>query len=97
MYAHPVPGDKPMLVCAVGPHYPQGNSVGAIKLIDLSKDNRTSAPLTNITPEVEVAPNQGGWIFAGSIRLITLPNIAGDVWTCVATFSASRTLSPVSR
>lgn len=66
MYPQPVPGDKPMLVCAVGPHCPQGNSVGPIKLIDLSKDNRTSAPLTNITPDVEVHSSQGGWVFAAS-------------------------------
>jgi len=66
MYAQPVVGDRPLIVCAVGPHYPQGNSVGPIKLIDLSEDNRTSAPLTNITPDVEIAPSQGGWLFAGS-------------------------------
>ena len=64
MYAQQVPGDKPMLVCAVGPHYPQGNSVGPIKLIDLSEDNRTLAPLTNITPDVEIHSSQGGWVFA---------------------------------
>ncbi len=66
MYAQPVVGDRPLIVCAVGPHFPQGNSVGPIKLIDLSEDNRTSAPLTNITPDVEIAPSQGGWLFAES-------------------------------
>ncbi|MCP4857153.1 MAG: hypothetical protein GY903_21940 [Fuerstiella sp.] len=66
MYAQQVPGDKSLIVCAVGPHYPQGNSVGPIKLIDLSKDNRTTAPLTNITPEVEIASNQGGWTTAAT-------------------------------
>ena len=65
-YAQPVPGETPMLVCSVGPHYPQGNSVGPIKLIDLTKDNRTSAPLTNITPDVEVHPSQFGWLFAAT-------------------------------
>jgi len=65
MYAQPVPGDNSMIVCAIGPHCPQGNSVGPIKLIDLSKDNRTAAPLTNITPGVEVHPSQAGWLFDG--------------------------------
>ena len=62
-YPKPVPGDKPMIVCSVGPHCPQGNSVGPIKLIDLSKDNRTAEPLTNITPDVEIHSSQGGWVF----------------------------------
>ena len=65
-YPQPVPGDTPMLVCSVGPHFPQGNSVGAIKLVDLSKDNRTSAPLTNITPDIEIHSSQGGWVFAAT-------------------------------
>lgn len=65
-YGQPVPGGRPRIVCSVGPHFPQGNSVGPIKLIDLTKDNRTSAPLTNITPEVEVDSSQGGWRFAES-------------------------------
>ena len=82
MYPQPVPGDIPLIVCAVGPHYPQGNSVGPIKLIDLSKDNRTSAPLTNLTPDVEVAPNQGGWLFAGSNSQVVNGNgIGGLLYT----------------
>ncbi len=82
MYPQPVPGDRPLIVCAVGPHYPQGNSVGPIKLIDLSKDNRTSAPLTNLTPEVEVAPNQGGWLFAGSnAQIVNVDGVGGLLYT----------------
>ena len=79
MYAQQIPGDSSLIVCAVGPHYPQGNSVGPIKLIDLSKDNRTSAPLTNITPEVEVASNQGAWIFTDGSSQATSGNGVGGL------------------
>ena len=82
MYAHQVPGDLPLLVCAVGPHYPQGNSVGPIKLIDLSKDNRTSVPLTSITPCVEVDRSQGGWRFEeSSFRKHSQDGIGGRLYT----------------
>lgn len=82
MYGQPVPGDKPRIVCAVGPHYPQGNNVGPIKLIDLSKDKRSALPLTNITPEVEVAPSQGGWLFAtNSFKTVNATGVGGLLYT----------------
>ena len=82
MYAQPVPGDRPRIICAVGPHFPQGNSVGPIKLIDLSEDNRTSAPLTNITPDVEVGPGQNGWLFAGDdFQVLHGDGIGGPLYT----------------
>ncbi len=93
MYPQPVPGDHPMIVCAVGPHYPQGNSVGPIKLIDLSKDNRTAAPLTNITPDVEVHSSQGGWVFAGSdFKALSNDGIGGPLYTHPYPISASQFL-----
>ncbi|MAG93175.1 MAG: hypothetical protein CMJ48_05435, partial [Planctomycetaceae bacterium] len=93
MYAQPVPGDHPQIVCAVGPHFPQGNSVGPIKLIDLSKDTRTSAPLTNLTPDVEIAPSQGGWLFAASnFEAVSNDGVGGPLYTHPFPISASRFL-----
>ncbi len=64
MYAQPVVGNSSMIVCSETPHCCPGggNALGPIKLIDLSKDTRTTLPVTNITPDVVAGVN--AWYFA---------------------------------
>ncbi len=64
MFAQQMPGNDNRIVFVTGPHFPQGNCVGPIQIADLNKDTRTSAPLTNITPNVSMKNTEAGWFFS---------------------------------
>ncbi len=79
MYPQPIPGSVHRLVCVGTCHFPQGGCLGAIMLIDSSKDARVRGPdpdeanyvqwddqsaVTNITPAVFIERRtEPGWHF----------------------------------
>ena len=60
MYGRQVPAAPDLFVFTGAPHYPQGGSFGTIVRADTSKDIRTRAPMTYITPHVDVR-QEPGW------------------------------------
>ena len=60
MYGRQVPVETDLFVFTGAPHYPQGGSFGTIIRADTSKDIRTRAPMTYITPNVDVR-QEPGW------------------------------------
>jgi len=62
MHGRSVPGAENLVVATGCPHYPQGNSLGEIMLIDTNKDIRTTHAMTRITPNVRMN-YEGGWEF----------------------------------
>jgi len=58
-YPRAIPGSNNQYVILAGPHYPQGN-YGSIVRLDTKKDIRTYAPMTYMTPFVDVR-SEGGW------------------------------------
>ena len=58
-YARAIPGSNNKYVMLAAPHYPQGN-YGSIVRLDTKKDIRTYAPMTYMTPFVDVR-GEGGW------------------------------------
>jgi len=64
MYPKPIPGNESKIVVVSASHYPQGNTLGPIQIIDLTKDNRTTEGLTRITPDVRMGSDQAGWYFS---------------------------------
>ncbi len=79
MYPQPIPGSVHRLVCVGTCHFPQGGCLGAIMLIDSSKNTRVRGPdpdetdyvqwddryaVTNITPQVFIERRtEPGWHF----------------------------------
>ena len=63
-YPQEIPGNESKIVVVSASHYPQGNTLGPIQIIDLTKDNRTTEGLTRITPDVMMKSDQAGWYFS---------------------------------
>ncbi len=58
-YPRAIPGSSNRYVILVAPHYPQGN-YGSIVRLDTTRDVRSFAPMTYMTPFVDVR-SEGGW------------------------------------
>ncbi len=93
MYPKPVPGNDNKIVFVSAAHYPQGNTLGPIQIVDLSKDNRTLEGLTRITPDVMMKSAQEGWYFSydGFSGLHT-DGVGGPLYTDPCPISATQFL-----
>jgi hypothetical protein len=86
MYPRPVPGCDNLVVCVVAPHYPQGNTLGPIMLIDLNKDSRTRVGLTNLTPSVQMnlpgkVQSEGWWFASDGYAVLHQDGVGGPLYT----------------
>jgi hypothetical protein len=68
IHARAVPGHNDLFVATCTMHHPF--AVGPILLVDISKDIRTHAPLTNLTPNVDVSYEGSGTFGAGGESFI---------------------------
>ena len=63
IYGRPIPGEPDAYVFLGTPHYPQ-NGVGTVVRLDMAKPIRSSAPMTYLTPDVDIQ-TEGGFHFRG--------------------------------
>lgn len=64
IHGRPVPGAEHLVVAVGAPHFPQGNSLGTLLLIDTTRDIRTSDAFRHLTPGVKLM-EEPGWSFNG--------------------------------
>ncbi len=82
MFPQEMPGNDGRIVFVSAQHYPQGNVLGPIQIFDLNKDNRSSAGLTNITPDVRMGSAQEGWYFSfDNFSTLHLDGVGGPLYS----------------